>query len=95
MQGGFYVEGINGLINSERDLALGKIADDGTWEAGRYYPHGETTTAPCSWWGWGSTPELWDEATNSWLPGAGFWCTGGCPTMWSTLGGKVWEPSSH
>ena len=41
MQGGFYVEGVNGVINSERDLTSGKRADDGTWEIGRYYPHGE------------------------------------------------------
>ena len=80
VQGGFYVEGINGVIRNDIDLASGKRADDGTWEAGRYYPHGETTTAPCWAWSYCSTPELWDEATNSWLPGASWFCTMGCPT---------------
>ena len=81
VQGGFYVEGINGVISNDRDLASGKRADDGTWEAGRYYPHGETTTSPCFWvtYGYCSTPELWDAAANTWLPGAGRTCTGGCP----------------
>ena len=32
MQGGFYVEGINGVIRNERDR-FGKRADDGTWES--------------------------------------------------------------
>ncbi|MAD26010.1 MAG: hypothetical protein CMO44_17780, partial [Verrucomicrobiales bacterium] len=43
VQGGFYVEGINGII---RDVVSdsGKRADDGTWKAGNYYPHGEMVT---------------------------------------------------
>ena len=41
MHGGFYVEGINGVINSERDLTSGKRADDGTWEVGIDYNHGQ------------------------------------------------------
>jgi len=39
--GGFYVEGIAGSINSQRDLETGKRADNGTWAANTYYPHGE------------------------------------------------------
>ena len=41
VHGGFYVEGINGVINSERDLTSGKRADDGTWEVGIDYNHGQ------------------------------------------------------
>ena len=41
VHGGFYVEGVNGVINSERDLTSGKRADDGTWEVGIEYNHGQ------------------------------------------------------
>ena len=37
---GFYIEGIAGIINDERDLETGKMADNGTWAPG-YYKHGE------------------------------------------------------
>ena len=80
VQGGFYVEGINGVISNDRDLASGKSADDGTWEAGRYYPDGQTESRQCGMWGYCSTPELWDAAASTWLPGATYWCTAGCPT---------------
>ena len=41
VQGGFYVEGINGVISNDRDLASGKRADDGTWAPFIEYNHGQ------------------------------------------------------
>ena len=81
---GYYIEGINGIIQDDRDPITGKMADDGTWEPNRYYPHGDVTSKPCQWWSscpggpWGQ--DLWDSVTNSWLDGASFLCTVGCPT---------------
>ena len=52
MQGGFYVEGINGVISNERDRLSGKRADDGTWAPFMSYPAGEMKSCPyCSMFG--------------------------------------------
>ena len=52
VQGGLYVEGINGVINNERDRLSGKRADDGTWEPFMDYAHGEMVTCPwCAMFG--------------------------------------------
>jgi hypothetical protein len=39
--GGYYIEGIAGIDNSQRDAISGKRADNTTWAPNTYYPHGE------------------------------------------------------
>ena len=58
MQGGFYVEGINGVLRDERDRVSGKMADDGTWAPFMDYPKGDML--PCTWC----------EAPCAWCPEA-------------------------
>ena len=39
--GGYYIEGIAGVNNSDRSGPNGRRGDVSIWEQGRYYPHGE------------------------------------------------------
>lgn len=39
--GGYYIEGIAGIVSSERDGETGKRADNTTWAPNSYYPHAE------------------------------------------------------
>ena len=39
--GGYYIEGIAGVNNSDRSGPNGRRADVSIWAPGRYYPHGE------------------------------------------------------